>query len=382
MHRRTLVLLTALAVVSPSVVSAQAAPDAVLEVRDVRFGTVRLGENRFEIALRNLSETTVIALLDLRAAPGMWLLPPAQQQFSREFAPGEEGVLAGTFEFRRLSPEATLRVALGVGEPRAGGYLGFSRIDFRRVYEVGATSPDAFDPAAYFTIGTFGPLEIYAWRGSLAERVLDTIAAERLAAVAAIEQLLGVAAPERIRLVFYPDEARKLDQTGHQGRGWAWGTTLVEVYSEDVQLDPYHELVHVLANALGSPPPLLNEGLAVYASELLGADALRLLGFPGTPVHRAVCGLGNGTGYISLADLLALDNIGSDAERAPREYAQAASFVKYLVERHGLERFRDAYRALRGDAGHEENLRRIHGVYGLTLDQLEAEWWKEVGEAC
>lgn len=189
-------------------------------------------------------------------------------------------------------------------------------------------------------------------------------------------------APERIRIVFYPDEPHKIEHTGHQGRGWAWGTILVEVYSEDVQLDPYHELVHVIANALGSPPPVLNEGLAVYVSELLGADALRLLGFPNTPVHRAVCEIRQGSTYIPLADLLALDNIGSQEDRAAREYAQAGSFVEYLVERRGLNRFREAYSHLSARENIEENIRRLQQIYGMRLGELESAWLREVEQQC
>jgi hypothetical protein len=379
---RVLFMGIALLMAHPAESPARATPDAVLEVLEISLDTVRLGENSLGITVRNRSDAMVIALVDLRAVPGMWLLPNAQGQFSKELAAGDAGVIEGTFEFRRLSPEATLRVTVGPGEPREDGFFGFRRIDFQQIFHVGEPSPDAYDPAKYFAISRHGPLEIYAWKGSLAEHHIDAIAAERLGAVESIAQLLSVEAPERIRIVFYPDEVRKLDQTGHQGRGWARGTTLVEVYSEDVRLDPFHELVHVIAGALGSPPPILNEGLAIYASELLGADALRLLGFPDTPVHRAVCTFRNSPDYIPLADLLALHNIGSDENTAAREYAQAGSFVKYLVERHGWERFREAYRVLSAREDFEENLRRLHQVYGMAPGELESAWLQEVAQLC
>jgi hypothetical protein len=379
---RALFLGIAVLVGHPAASSAQATADAVLEVSAFSLTPARRGENAFGITVRNRSDAAVIALLDLRAVPGMWLGPSWQKQFTKELAPGEEGVIEGAFEFRRLSPEARLRVTVGPGEPREGGYFGFRRIDFQRALDVGETSPDAWDPGEYFVVRRHEPLEIYAWKGSLAEQQLDAIAAERLGAVESIARLLGVDAPERIRIVFYPDETRKLEQTGHQGRGWAWGTTLVEVYNEDVRLDPYHELVHVIATALGSPPAILNEGLAVYTSELLGADALRLLGFPDTPLHRAVCEVRSRADHISLADLLALNNIGSDENSAAREYAQAGSFVKYLVERHGWERFRQAYSLLSAREGYEENARRLQQVYGAEPGELESAWLREVERSC
>jgi hypothetical protein len=379
---RTLCLAFAMSAGSPAESLAQVQPDTVLEVLGISMGPARLGENAFQIRVRNRSNSNVIGLLDLRAVPGMWLLPSTQKQFPKELAPGAEDVIEGTFEFRRISPEATLRVTVGYGEPRNGGSYGFRRIDFQRVFGVGTTSPDVYDPAAYFTISRHGPLEVYAWKGSLAERSLNAIAAERLGAMAAIEQLLGVEAPELVRLVFYADEAQKFEQTGHQGRGWALDNTLVEVYSENVQLDPYHELVHIIANALGSPPPILNEGLAIYVSEWLGADALRLLGFPSTPVHRAVCEIRQGSTYIPLTDLLALDNIGSKEVSAAREYAQAGSFVRYLVERRGSGSFREAFALLDTRAGIEENSHRLQQIYDLRIGELESAWLQEVDQLC
>jgi hypothetical protein len=155
----------------------------------------------------------VLAVLDLRAVPGLWMIPNMETRSALPLAPGQEG--------------------------------------------------------------------IYAWKGSLTERQVDTIAAKRLVGMKAIVTLLGVRPPLRVRLVFYADDHTEIEQTGHQGVGWAFGTTPVEVYHDTVQLDPYHELTHIIAGAAGSPPAAFNEGFAIYASERLGADALRFLGYGG-----------------------------------------------------------------------------------------------------
>lgn len=367
----------------PAALPAQAPQsDTALTVLEIAFDTARLGENPFQARVQNRSDSWVLALLDLRAVPGMWMIPNMQKQFWTELAPGEVGVIEGAYEFRRLSTEATLRVMVGPGEPRGEGVFWFRQVEFRETYDVGEDSPDAYDPDDDFVRMRRSPLEIYAWRGSLADRHLEDIALERLEAVRAIEELLLVKAPERIRLVLYADEETKIEQTGHRGVGWARGTTLVEVYNEEVQLDPYHELVHVIAGAAGSPPPVLSEGLAMYLTERFGAHALGFLGFPDTSLKQVMCELQGTPDYIPIDELLALDNIGSAETRAGREYAEAGSFVAHLVEKGGLGRFREVYRVIEADSTLEENRRRIHGIYGAPLEEIEREWLEALAGSC
>jgi len=356
--------------------------DSLFTVARVAFGPARLGANPIALQVKNVADSVALAVLDVRAEPGMWLLPNMQKQFGAELGPGEERTIAGTFEFRRMSPEATLRVTIGPGERLGNDRFELRAVAFRQTYEVGRDSPDAYDPNEYFTITRREPFEIFAWKGSLAAREVESIASERLSAMQAIEALLAVKAPARIRLVFYADEATKIEQTGHQGLGWALGTTIVEVYNEQQQLDPYHELTHIVAAAAGVPPPVLDEGFAVYATERLGSDALRFLGSPGDRLDQVVCGLRGTERYIPLEELFALDNIGSRADRSGREYAEAGSFVKYLLEMEGVDRFRKAYSALSVDAETSRNLVRLGEIYGRALEQLETAWLVRVGDGC
>ena len=208
---------------------------------------------------------------------------------------------------------------------------------------MGETSPDAFDPARDFTVTRRGPLEIYAWKGSLAAGRVDSIAAARLEALKDIAALVGVEPPARVRLVFYPDGATKLRQTGHQGVGWAFGHTLVEVYNDSVRLDSYHELTHIVAAAAGSPPPALGEGLAVYVTEQLGGDALAFLNAPGKSVDQAVCAL-EGTPRLIPSKSSSLWTTSARAPSAPPASTRVGSSVKYLVEAQGLDRTQAAYR--------------------------------------
>jgi len=347
-------------------------------VTDVVRDTARLGENTLRARIRNAGTTALTVVMDLRAVPGMWMIPNIQRQTAIELSPGEERVVEGTYGFERMSREATLRLRVGPGSRTEYGTYRVDRVDFEATYPVGADSPDAFDPADWFTLTRKGPLEIYTWKGSLAERDVDAIAAERLRALEALEKLLGVPGPRRVRLVFYADEPTKIEQTGHHGVGWARGTTLVEVYNDSVRLDPYHELAHIVADELGSPPSVLGEGFAIHASEHLGADALAFLGYAGRSPDDVVCGLVGTADFIPLRELMGAD-IGSDETRSGREYAEAGSLVKYLVEGLGAERFRRAYGTLDGDATADDNLAALRDLYGMDADLLQTGW---LGRAC
>jgi len=127
----------------------------------------------------------------------------------------------------------------------------------------------------------------------------------------------GITGAGRIRLVLYPDSATKTSQTGHVGSGFASARTIIEIFNDSVQLDPYHEVAHIVGGERGSPPAVLDEGFAVYVSQSLGADALKYLGAPGATVSQVVCGyLRSGT-LIPLGRLFRFtDRGGATPQRA------------------------------------------------------------------
>jgi hypothetical protein len=344
--------------------------DTSLAVIGVTFDTARVGKSVVHARIRNRTNSVVVAVMDVYAVPGLWMVP----NFQRQYALSAEAVLEGHFEFHRISPEATLRITIGPGEHAGDGNPILRAIGFQQTYEVGHQSPDVIDPADFFVLARREPLEIHAWKGSLAASRFDEIADERLAALTAVAELLKVQPPAQVRLVFYADEQTKIEQTGHRGVGWAFGTTLVEVYNEQTQLDPYHELTHIVAGAAGFPPAFMNEGFAIYVAERMGADALRFLGAPGRSIDAVACDLIDTRLYTPLDELVALDDIGGDADRAGSQYAQAGSFVKYLVKRGGLERFRRTYRTLTADAAVAANRKRIADIYGADVAALESGW--------
>jgi hypothetical protein len=132
-----------------------------------------------------------------------------------------------------------------------------------------------------------------------------------------------------------------------------------------------HEVTHVFAPNANR---FLAEGLAIYAHEWLrGPQAYPNFGIA---LHTAArC-------YAARADIAALDALATPSRLqggglGGREaYLVAGSFVRFLIEQHGLEKFRRLYAMTslvpgKRNAGHSDRWRH---VYGMTLDQLAMQW--------
>ncbi|KKL70688.1 hypothetical protein LCGC14_2102410, partial [marine sediment metagenome] len=219
--------------------------------------------------------------------------------------------------------------------------------------------------------------DIYCFEGSSSARAAKSIAKRREQGYQAISEFLGTKSDVRIRLILFEDKRAKHRETGHQGMGWAFGQTIVEVYGEEGHLDPYHETTHVLARSMGSPPALFQEGLAVYVSERLGAPALKDLGGGKSSLQARVRELKRKNQWVDLEKLLTYTEIGSRRTRPPISYAEAGAFVKFLIEKHGMAKFRRAYGELKGSADanvHRGNKATLQTIYGQSLEGLDREW--------
>jgi hypothetical protein len=214
---------------------------------------------------------------------------------------------------------------------------------------------------------------------------LPELARQRESAAVVIGGLLGVDPPTDVRMVFYPDSATKTTDTRHIGNGWANNSIIVEIYNDSVQVDPYHELTHIIAARLGSPPAWLDEGLATYLSERLGADALALLGAPGRSVRLEACGLARNGGLIQVPLLFAVDAFGGDSVPGGPAYAESAAIVQYLIERLGEPGLRDLYRRLESGVEVvpvEKNRRTFEQLTKVSVDAFEGDFRTWLAPAC
>ena len=147
-------------------------------------------------------------------------------------------------------------------------------------------------------------------------------------------------APQDVRVVVLRSGSRcHADETG-----------VTIVCDHIARRDATHELVHYLAGAGWRP---VDEGLAVYLTERICGPA------GGVPIDTRT------RVYLDLALEERLDRDRLKFGMSRRAYDLAGSFVKWLVETHGLDRFMELYRAVPGD---------YMVVYGEGELELEARW--------
>jgi hypothetical protein len=125
-----------------------------------------------------------------------------------------------------------------------------------------------------------------------------------------------------------------------------------------------HELTHLFAP---NGNRFLAEGLAVYAQEALASTAV----YPtyGEDIHLAAKPLAD-------ASIPYLDEFATPQRLTQEQYVVAGSFVRYLIETHGLNKFREVYAMTpliprARDAG---DRRRWIEVYGLDIEKLALAW--------
>lgn len=133
-----------------------------------------------------------------------------------------------------------------------------------------------------------------------------------------------------------------------------------------------HELVHVYAPNANR---FLAEGFAVYAQETLNGHAA----YPnfGQDLHQAA------RRFLARADLTVLDGTATPTRlqmpgvlNGRESYIVAGSFMRFLIETHGMATFRRLYAltplvSLLRDAGKPE---RWVKIYGKPLKALAADW--------
>jgi|GEM_PF-6972247 hypothetical protein len=137
-----------------------------------------------------------------------------------------------------------------------------------------------------------------------------------------------------------------------------------------------HEIIHVMSQGLGQPPPaLFYEGLAVTYGGIHNGEFHVPAGtasvFAGRQLHSCaqswVADDYMPHHVVSYWQKLTIDENGF--------YCLSGSFVKYLIDTYGLSRFLIAFR----EGGRSQLLGNsvevaLHSAYGKTMETLEEEW--------
>jgi hypothetical protein len=226
--------------------------------------------------------------------------------------------------------------------------------------------------------------DVYYAADSLAARDIASISQARESGYDAISEFLGLAVRPRIRLIFFADADAKTAWTLSLGSGFAYGTTVIELYNDDVRLEPIHETTHILSSRVGNPPAIFNEGFAVYMAERLGAPALKYLGGDMKSMYERARELKAAGQWIPLPELVRYTDIGPMESRPTLAYPEAGAFVKFLVETYGKEKFLAAYRDLRNSsdqAVQQQNVAALEEIYGKSIAELNHLWLAAMGIA-
>jgi hypothetical protein len=211
---------------------------------------------------------------------------------------------------------------------------------------------------------------------SFVENKIGEIARRRERAYRELAATINPAFQEKVAIYFFPDAESKLAYFGHRGMGWApGGNILVEIFNEKEQLDPNHELVHIIAGSVGDPPALFSEGLAVYLQESEKWDGFHIDAWAKAfDEHKML---------FPLEQILTFIEIGPEESKPAIAYPQAASIVKYLAGRYGFDKLMQAYKELKGGSDEaiiESNRRRFSQIFGISIANLEKDWLANLPE--
>ena len=149
---------------------------------------------------------------------------------------------------------------------------------------------------------------------------------------------------------------------GHSWKGYACQTDEGSVVRSVYSCHP-HEVIHAITFALGRPPALFEEGVAVaydwrFALEEGNVHALarrKLVQDKLLPLHS----------FLTTRQFQYRDS--------PTVYIEAGSFVKYLIDTCGPEAMRSLF-ALPRDSDLQEIETAFEEVYGQSISDMEREW--------
>lgn len=217
---------------------------------------------------------------------------------------------------------------------------------------------------------------LYSFEGHLSKKTKLDILNKREAAYQKICDFFEIKSDLTVNIFLFRDEQLKYNLTGHKGLGWGFENNIVEVYNDSICMDPYHELVHVLGNTINDPPALIDEGTAVYLSQLFADNAFsKLIGYSKKSINEILLLLNKKDGLISVSTLLSYDEIGN-SKHVILQYCTSASFVEFLIREYGKQKFLELYKSL-SKANSAGNVMIFEKVYRLKFKQIEKEWAKQ-----
>ncbi len=213
---------------------------------------------------------------------------------------------------------------------------------------------------------------LYTFEGHLSEKSKSHFLIERESAYGEISNFFEIKTNLSINIFLFKNEQIKYNLTGHKGFGWGFDNNIVEVFNDSIQIDPYHELAHVIGYTLNEPPALIDEGTAIYLSQLYGDKAFsRLIGYPTKSINEILLLFNKNEKVLTISTLLSYNDIGDNLA-----YCTSASFVEFLIKEFGKQKFLELYKSL-SNSNSDKNKMIFEKIYGIKFNQIENKWAKQ-----
>lgn len=226
-----------------------------------------------------------------------------------------------------------------------------------------------------FTLTTSEHFNLYCIEGHLSAKAKSEFLSQREDAYQKISDFFETITNVEVNIFLFQSEQLKFSVTGHSGLGWGFDNNIVEVYNDSIRVDSYHELTHVIGYTLNTPPALIDEGTAVYLSQIYENRAFsKLLGAPEKTINELLLSLFTKEELIDLSTFLDYEDI-VEAQNGVLAYCQSASFVQFLIEEFGKEKFLTLFKSISNEASsnHVELFARI---FEVDLKGIENSWIK------
>ena len=211
----------------------------------------------------------------------------------------------------------------------------------------------------------------YYFPNSLAEKEIEMVAERQKKAFGKIISFLRVEPPKnKISYYLYPDAKTKKELMGDDWYAQAiYKDFCVHIlYTEKVKPIGEHEDTHLLSLPWGLSIGFLQEGLAEY---LVGHN------WHGNSHEDIVKDGFNKNILPSIISLMSHDSwMKLPDENIFYHYCLAGSFVKFLIEKYGREKFERLYRGTKRQNSQEENLNLFYIIYNKSVGEIEEDWKK------
>ena len=179
---------------------------------------------------------------------------------------------------------------------------------------------------------------------------------------------LGIDPAQKVDYYKYLDRSRMQAITGRDTNGWA-DPPVFAVHT--IWTWDNHETVHVYTALIGRPSDYFNEGIAV-AMETDPANHDLVPRWSNTPLHTLAKGFMQTNRLSFVQDVDDTDTFRKLDESV--SYPMAGSFVEFLIERYGMAKVKDFFRASTRDDSRSTINTKFQQAFGVSVADADQAW--------